>query len=210
MPTRCWMDPRQSVQPGGRAAAQRIRRSSAGSRRAGGCARQRRTLGAPRAGPRSFAPLAARERRHPLVERRRTQSELRTRLCRPRLRLGLWRSARARPEVLGTGAATSSRDPFLALYAPTVRYMALFALERYEEAVTVCRATAELYPNHVGAWRLMTVSLGLLGRIDEAARRSRTRTHCSPIFLAITSTRTPSMPTRPTARGSCRGCGMRG
>ena len=64
----------------------------------------------------------------------------------------------------------SPRDPFLAFYAPTVRYMALFALERYEEAVTVCRATAELYPNHVGAWRLMTVSLGLLGRIDEAAQ----------------------------------------
>jgi tetratricopeptide (TPR) repeat protein len=62
----------------------------------------------------------------------------------------------------------SPRDPFLAFYAPTVRYMALFALERYEEAVAVCRSTAELYPNHVGAWRLMTVSLGLLGKIDEA------------------------------------------
>lgn len=62
----------------------------------------------------------------------------------------------------------SPRDPFLAFYAPTVRYMALFALERYEEAVAVCRSTAELYPDHVGCWRLMTVSLGLLGRIDEA------------------------------------------
>jgi TolB-like protein/DNA-binding winged helix-turn-helix (wHTH) protein len=62
----------------------------------------------------------------------------------------------------------SPRDPFLAIYAPTVRYMALFALGRYEEAVTVCRATAALHPNHAGAWRLMTVSLGLLGRIDEA------------------------------------------
>jgi TolB-like protein len=62
----------------------------------------------------------------------------------------------------------SPRDPFLAIYAPTVRYMALFALGRYEEAVTVCRATAALHPHHAGAWRLMTVSLGLLGRIDEA------------------------------------------
>ena len=32
----------------------------------------------------------------------------------------------------------------------------------------MCRATAALHPNHAGAWRLMTVSLGLLGRIDEA------------------------------------------
>jgi TolB-like protein/DNA-binding winged helix-turn-helix (wHTH) protein/Flp pilus assembly protein TadD len=62
----------------------------------------------------------------------------------------------------------SPRDPFLAFYAPTVRYMALFALERYEEAIAVCRATSALHPNHAGAWRLMTVSLGLLGRIDEA------------------------------------------
>ena len=36
----------------------------------------------------------------------------------------------------------SPRDPFLAIYSPTVRYMALFALGQYEEAVTVCRATA--------------------------------------------------------------------
>jgi TolB-like protein len=62
----------------------------------------------------------------------------------------------------------SPRDPFLAIYAPTVRYMALFALERYEETIAVCRSTAALHPNHTGAWRLMTVSLGLLGRIDEA------------------------------------------
>jgi TolB-like protein len=64
----------------------------------------------------------------------------------------------------------SPRDPFLAVYAPTVRYMALFALERYEEAIAVCRATAALHPNHAGAWRLMTVSLGLLGRTDEAGK----------------------------------------
>jgi TolB-like protein len=64
----------------------------------------------------------------------------------------------------------SPRDPFLAVYAPTVRYMALFALERYEETIAVCRATAALHPNHAGAWRLMTVSLGLLGRVDEAGK----------------------------------------
>jgi TolB-like protein len=64
----------------------------------------------------------------------------------------------------------SPRDPFLALYAPVVRYMALFALGRYEETIAVCRSTAELYPHQVGAWRLMTVSLGLLGRIEEAQK----------------------------------------
>jgi Flp pilus assembly protein TadD len=46
--------------------------------------------------------------------------------------------------------------------------MAFFALGRYEEAVEVCRATAALHPHHAGAWRLMTVSLGLLGRVEEA------------------------------------------
>jgi TolB-like protein len=59
-------------------------------------------------------------------------------------------------------------DPFLAMYAPIARYMALFALERYDEAITVCQSTAARHPNHAGARRLMTVSLGLLGRIDEA------------------------------------------
>jgi TolB-like protein len=62
----------------------------------------------------------------------------------------------------------SPRDPFLAIYAPTVRYMALFALGRYEETIAICRATAALHPHHAGAWRLMTVSLGLLGRTEEA------------------------------------------
>ena len=62
----------------------------------------------------------------------------------------------------------SPRDPFLAIYAPTARYMALFALQRYEETIAVCRATTASHPNHAGAWRLMTVSLGLLGRVDEA------------------------------------------
>jgi hypothetical protein len=34
--------------------------------------------------------------------------------------------------------------------------------------IAVCRATVALHPNHAGAWRLMTVALGLLGRTDEA------------------------------------------
>jgi len=59
-------------------------------------------------------------------------------------------------------------DPFLAMYAPITHYMALFALERYDEAIAVCRSVAARHPNHAGARRLMTVSLGLLGRIDEA------------------------------------------
>jgi TolB-like protein/Tfp pilus assembly protein PilF len=71
-------------------------------------------------------------------------------------------------ESLEQAHKLSPRDPFLAIYAPTVRYMALFALSRYEEAVSVCRATAALHPGHAGAWRLMTVSLALLGKIDEA------------------------------------------
>jgi len=60
-------------------------------------------------------------------------------------------------------------DPFLSVYAAVVRYMALFALERYDEAAAVCRALIARHPHHAGARRLMTVSLGLLGRIDEAA-----------------------------------------
>jgi len=71
-------------------------------------------------------------------------------------------------ESLEQAHRLSPRDPFLALYSPTVRYMALFALERYEETVEVCRLTIALHPNHAGAWRLLTVSLGLLGRLDEA------------------------------------------
>src|SRR5262249_44097417 len=59
----------------------------------------------------------------------------------------------------------SPRDPFLAMYAPVVRYMALFAMGQYEETIAVCRATTAMHPNHAGAWRLLTVSLGLLGRI---------------------------------------------
>jgi TolB-like protein/Tfp pilus assembly protein PilF len=73
-------------------------------------------------------------------------------------------------EVLEQAHRLSPRDPFLALYSPTVRYMALFALQRYEEAVEICRATTALHPQHVGAWRLLTVSLGLLGRIEEARK----------------------------------------
>jgi TolB-like protein/cytochrome c-type biogenesis protein CcmH/NrfG len=71
-------------------------------------------------------------------------------------------------QSLAQAQRLSPRDPFLAIYAPIVRYMALFALGHYEEAVAVCRATAARHPNHSGAWRLMTVSLALLGRIDEA------------------------------------------
>jgi TolB-like protein/Flp pilus assembly protein TadD len=63
----------------------------------------------------------------------------------------------------------SPRDPFLSVYAAVVRYMALFALERYDEAAAVCRSLIARHPHHAGARRLMTVSLGLLGRIDEAA-----------------------------------------
>jgi adenylate cyclase len=72
-------------------------------------------------------------------------------------------------QALDDAHRLSPRDPFLAIYAPTVRYMALFALERYEEAIAVCRATTARHPNHAGAWRLMTASLGMLGKLDDAS-----------------------------------------
>lgn len=72
-------------------------------------------------------------------------------------------------ESLERARQLSPLDPFVAMYAPVVRYMALFALERYEETITVCRSMAARYPRHAGARRLMTVSLGLLGRTDQAS-----------------------------------------
>jgi TolB-like protein len=69
----------------------------------------------------------------------------------------------------------SPLDPFLVMYAPVVRYMASFAMHDYEETVAVCRSVITRHPNHVGARRLMTVSLGLLDREDEA-RESLTGT----------------------------------
>ena len=71
-------------------------------------------------------------------------------------------------QCLEQAARLSPLDPFLAMYAPVVRYMALFALGQYEETVRVCRSVAARHPHHAGARRLMTVSLGLLGRTDEA------------------------------------------
>jgi TolB-like protein len=71
-------------------------------------------------------------------------------------------------EALARAWQLGPLDPFLAIYAPVARYMALFALERYDEAIAVCRSVATRHPHHVGARRLMTVSLGLLGRTDEA------------------------------------------
>ena len=78
-------------------------------------------------------------------------------------------------ESLREAQRLSPLDPFLAMYAPVVRYMASFAMHDYEETVAVCRSMTTRHPNHVGARRLMTVSLGLLDREDEA-RESLTRT----------------------------------
>jgi TolB-like protein len=78
-------------------------------------------------------------------------------------------------ESLREAQRLSPLDPFLAMYAPVVRYMASFAMHDYEETVAVCRSMTTRHPNHVGARRLMTVSLGLLGREDEA-RDSLART----------------------------------
>ena len=71
-------------------------------------------------------------------------------------------------DALARARQVGPLDPFLDIYAPVARYMALFALERYDDAIKVCRAVAARHPKHAGARRLMTVSLGLLGRIEEA------------------------------------------
>ena len=71
-------------------------------------------------------------------------------------------------EFLEQALLLNPLDPFLAVYAPVVRYMAHFALEQYDETIAVCRSMAARHPNHAGARRLMTVSLGMLGRIHEA------------------------------------------
>jgi adenylate cyclase len=71
-------------------------------------------------------------------------------------------------ELLELAQRLSPLGPFLVGYAPVVRYMALFALGHYEQTITVCRTMAARYPNHAGARRLMTVSLGLLGKTGEA------------------------------------------
>ena len=159
---------------------------------------------------RACASAASRIRPSPICRNPGLEPELRARPCRARLRVGVRRRARARAEVAGASAhRLSPRDPFLATYAPVVRYMALFALGRYEEAVAVCRATAALHPHHVGAWRLMTVSLGLLGRIDEAREALAHALRCSLISPAPTSPTIRYSPTRRTARAFSRACATR-
>ena len=47
-------------------------------------------------------------------------------------------------EALEQAQRLSPRDPFLAIYAPVVRYMALFALQRYEETIALCRSVTTM------------------------------------------------------------------
>jgi TolB-like protein/Tfp pilus assembly protein PilF len=115
----------------------------------------------------------ARQRRSQLAFRHLTKSvELSPSFALGHAGLGYALGVGGQPEsglqALEEALRLSPRDPFLAVYAPTVRYMSLFALQRYEEAIAVCRSTVALHPHHAGAWRLMTVSLGMLGKIDEA------------------------------------------
>ncbi|HEY7188652.1 MAG TPA: winged helix-turn-helix domain-containing tetratricopeptide repeat protein [Vicinamibacterales bacterium] len=115
----------------------------------------------------------ARQRRSQLAFRHLTKSvELNPSFALGHAGLGYALGVGGQPEsglqALEEALRLSPRDPFLAVYAPTVRYMSLFALERYEEAIAVCRSTVALHPHHAGAWRLMTVSLGMLERTDEA------------------------------------------
>jgi TolB-like protein/Tfp pilus assembly protein PilF len=115
----------------------------------------------------------ARQRRSQLAFRHLTKSvELNPSFALGHAGLGYALGVGGQPEsglqALEEALRLSPRDPFLAVYAPTVRYMSLFALQRYEEAIAVCRSTVALHPHHAGAWRLMTVSLGMLERTDEA------------------------------------------
>ena len=71
-------------------------------------------------------------------------------------------------EFLEQALVLNPLDPFLAVYAPVVRYMAYFAREQYDDTVAVCRSMAARHPHHAGARRLMTVSLGMLGKTGEA------------------------------------------
>ena len=80
-------------------------------------------------------------------------------------------------------------------------------LKRYEETVAVCRATAASHPNHAGAWRLMTVSLGLLGRIDEAREALAHTLTLQPDLSAPMSQTIRCTPTRRIARASSKGSG---
>jgi TolB-like protein len=106
-------------------------------------------------------------------------------------------------EALEQAHRLSPRDPFLAIYAPTVRYMALFALKRYEETIAVCRETVAVHPNHAGAWRLMTVSLGLLGKTDEA-RAALAKTLTLQPDLAISHVETNTIYANPEDRSRFR------
>jgi tetratricopeptide (TPR) repeat protein len=99
----------------------------------------------------------------------------------------------------------SPRDPFLAMYAPVVRYMALFAMGQYEETIAVCRATTAMHPNHAGAWRLLTVSLGLLGRVDEA-REALVHTLSLQPDLSSALVEKNCTPIRRTGRASFSAC----
>ena len=88
------------------------------------------------------------------------------------------------------------------------RYMALFALERYEETIAMCRSVAALYPHHAGAWRLMTVSLGLLGRLDEARKSLAHTLTLQPDLSSDHVTKNTVLPTHRIARafsGSAEG-----
>lgn len=70
--------------------------------------------------------------------------------------------------VVDRALALSPNDPFAALY-DTCKAINHFARGEYTEMVAACRAGLRERPEHVGAYRMLTVGLSYLGQDDEAA-----------------------------------------
>ena len=85
-------------------------------------------------GPGTLATAASRTGGDASFQIRRSKPPTLRSATRARLRLCMRRAARTRIAIAGAGAAAKSRAiRFFTIYAPIVRYMALFALGQYEE-----------------------------------------------------------------------------
>ena len=91
-------------------------------------------------------------------------------------------------ESLEQAQRLSPCDPFLAIYAPVARYMALFALERYEETIAICRG---LYSAASPPCRRLAID----DRVVGIARKNR-RSEGSSIAHAHPSARSLQRPCR--------------
>jgi tetratricopeptide (TPR) repeat protein len=84
--------------------------------------------------------------------------------------LGVSGQAEAGAASLDRAVRLSPRDPFLTSDYMTIRAMIAFALGLYDEAITLCHRIIRDRPDHIGAYRLMTICYSLLGKEDEARR----------------------------------------